>query len=580
MIHEIIAFGSKRNTMVDPNNRIEGINKLIFEIAEGNFDYEIPRSGLDDDIDAIIMGINMLKEELKASTVSKNYLESIYKGVVDMLFVVDKDYIIQSCNTVAAQLLGVDKDQMIGKHFAFFTENFAKEHSNVTGALNTEKHINNVELCFKSKNGLHIPTIVSISQLYDNRSQENGILIVAKDITKEKQAQEELRRAKEYAESANIAKSRFLANMSHEIRTPLNGILGLSEIMLGEDVDESHRKYLEIIRTSGKNLTQLINDILDFSKIESGKLNLEIIPFNFTEVMRSNLHPYKFLAEQKGLSFNYHIDATMPKVVIGDPTRISQIIINLIGNAIKFTDEGSIDVSFLLQHAGPNNVVIKGVVRDTGIGVPKEKKELIFQSFTQADDSVTRKYGGTGLGLSIVKNLLQQMEGDITVQSPADVVLNSGSAFIFTIKLKLPLPVGNPEQATTLTEKLTFDKPFRILIVDDNKINLLVAKKMLKKFGAEVFTADGGHEAIDLVKHNEYDLIFMDIQMPEIDGYETTMELRRQSFAKPIVALSANAYSDHIQNSLNSGMNGHLQKPFNEKQLFDTVNKFVSQPAV
>jgi len=563
--------------MVDPNNRIEGINRLIFEIAEGNFDYEIPRSGLDDEIDAIIVGINMLKEELKSSTVSKNYLESIYKGVVDMLFVVDKDYIIQSTNSVAADLLGIDKDQMTGKHFAFFTENFAKEHGKITVAIDKEKHINNVELQFKSKTGSIIPTIVSISQLYDNRSQENGILVVAKDITKEKQAQEELRKAKEFAESANVAKSRFLANMSHEIRTPLNGILGLSEVMLGEELLPTHRHYLEIIRSSGKNLTQLINDILDFSKIESGKLNLEIIPFNFQEVMKSNIHPYKFLAEQKGLSFHYHIDATIPKVVMGDPTRITQVILNLVGNAIKFTDDGLIDVSFLLTKSSAKEVVIKGVVRDTGIGVPEEKKKLIFESFTQADDTVTRKYGGTGLGLSIVKSLLQQMDGDISIESPADPGSKKGSSFTFTLKLKLPEHITKQESPTIKPETYTFDKHLKILIVDDNKINLLVAKKMLKKFGAEVTTADNGFQAIDLIKtSDDYDLIFMDIQMPEIDGYETTVEIRKLDFSKPIVALSANAYSDHIKNSLASGMNGHVQKPYNEKQLFDAVNKYVN----
>jgi PAS domain S-box-containing protein len=561
--------------MIDPNNRIEGINRLIFEIAEGNFDYEIPRSGLDDDIDAIIVGINMLKEELKSSTVSRNYLESIYKGVVDMLFVVDQDYIIQSCNTVAANLLRVDKDQMVGKHFALFAENFPSEHGKVTLAMEQQKHINNIELYFKTKDGHAIPTIVSVSQLYDNRSQKNGILVVAKDITIEKQVQEELRRAKEFAESANVAKSRFLANMSHEIRTPLNGILGLSEIMLGEEVDETHRNYLEIIRTSGKNLTQLINDILDFSKIESGKLNLEKIPFNFTEVMRSNLHPYKFLAEQKGLTLNYSIDNTIPKVIIGDPTRISQIIINLVGNAIKFTDEGTIDIVFSTVRSDGHEIVIQGIVKDSGIGIPKEKEGLIFQSFTQADDSVTRKYGGTGLGLSIVKSLLQQMEGDITVQSPVDATLKRGTAFTFTLKLSLPTPQVKTPAVADNGIQLSFNRPMRILVVDDNKVNLLVARKMLRKLGADVTTAENGYQAIDMVKANDYDLVFMDIQMPEIDGYDTTSEIRKMAYTKPIVALSANAYSDHIQNSINAGMNGHLQKPFNEKQIFETVNKFV-----
>ncbi len=559
--------------MAEINSRIDHISKMIFEIANGNFNYEIERTKNDDELDAIVVGIHMLKEELKASTVSKNYLESIYKGVVDMLFVLDQDFIIQACNDVAIEMLGVAKEEVIGKPFILFTDNFTQQQSNVAKSLDEQNNINNVELYIKTINGSTIPTSSSISLLYDNGNQKSGILIVAKDITERKKAEEELRKAKEFAEAANVSKSRFLANMSHEIRTPLNGVLGLTEIMLGENLNKMHRKYLEIIRTSGKNLTKLINDVLDFSKLESGRITFENIVFNFADVMTANLHPYKFLAEQKGLSLSYHIDETIPKLVIGDTNRINQILSNLVSNAIKFTEQGAIEITLSLIESKEDKVTIQGVVKDSGIGVPKEKANAVFQSFTQADDSVTRKFGGTGLGLSIVKNLLLQMGGDITVLSPTDVVNNLGSAFSFTLHLKQPFqPADNPD-----TEKLCFKNLLRILIVDDNKVNLMVAKKMLRKFGADVTIVENGFDAINLVKEksNDYDIILMDIQMPEIDGYNTSIEIRKLNYLKPIVAVTANAYSDHQQRSKDSGMNGHLQKPFNEKQLFEMVTEFV-----
>lgn len=567
------------------NDRIEDINKLIIEIANGNFDYEIRRTDSVDELEGIVTGINMLVEELKTSTVSRDYMDSIYKGVVDLLFVLDQDFTVRSINEVAINSLGIPENEIVGRQF-FTLANESKESlSNINEALAAGTNIKNVELYLKTKNENVIPTSCSISQLFDNRKQRNGILIVAKDITQQKLIEEELRRSKERAEAANEAKSRFLANMSHEIRTPLNGILGLSEIILSETTNESHRNYLSLILTSGQNLTRLINDILDLSKIENQKLNLEKIEFNFTETIISNLHPYKYLADQKGLVLSYEIDRTIPRSVIGDPTRINQIIVNLVGNALKFTEKGHINVSFTKLLSGPHEVIIQCIVEDTGIGISKDKAKTIFKSFTQGDDSMTRKYGGTGLGLTIVENLVKQMEGEITVKSPIDVISKTGSAFIFTIKLEVPKQEIIPEevhqpQTELKSEKLVFKNTWRILVVDDNEINLLVARMMLQKMGAQVTVAVNGLDAISKVQANDFDFVFMDIQMPVLDGYNATMRLRSMNFNKPIVALSANAYNDHIKKSLESGMNAHMQKPFEERKLFDIVNQFTEPQSV
>jgi two-component system sensor histidine kinase/response regulator len=382
-----------------------------------------------------------------------------------------------------------------------------------------------------------------------------------------------LKEAKKQADEANVAKGRFLANMSHEIRTPLNGILGLTQVMLSDATKEEHRNYLEMIHNSGKNLSQLINDILDFSKIESGKIELENVPFNFGGVINGEIERHRILAKQKGLALLCHVDEAIPQEVLGDQVRISQIITNIVGNAIKFTEKGSITVRFSLTEKKGDKIVVQGMIKDTGIGIPKDAQSKIFQSFSQADNSVTRKYGGTGLGLSIVKSLVEHMNGNISFQSPADPVWNRGSLFTFTLELRVPdetvSRIALPIRVASL------NKAIRVLIVDDTPINLLVAKKMCEKFGVQVVTAQSGKAAIELIKAKEFDLVLMDIQMPDLDGHETTRRLRELNFNKKIVALSASAYKEDIENSLVSGMNDHLQKPFTEDELFRVISSVV-----
>ena len=384
--------------------------------------------------------------------------------------------------------------------------------------------------------------------------------------------QQKLVEAKEQAEAANKSKSLFLANMSHEIRTPLNGILGLTQIMQLEDgVSDEFRKYLDMIYSSGNNLSRLLKDILDFSKIESGKMDLERIEFNFRKTILENLEHFEIQAGKKGLELLCNFSETVPNEVMGDPTRVNQIMTNIVGNALKFTDRGSIQINFSAVSQNADEVIIQANIRDTGIGINREVRNQVFQSFTQADNSVTRKFGGTGLGLSIAKKLVELMEGTISIHTPADDI---GTVFTFTLKLKLPVR-KKLHRGTKKGYAFTFNRDVKILIVDDNSINLLVARKMTEKFGAKVITATNGTDAIKLTHAHDFDVVLMDIQMPEMDGHQTTRLMREMNFQRPIIAISANAFKEDVDNSIAAGMNAHVQKPFSDSELFQTINKYL-----
>jgi signal transduction histidine kinase/CheY-like chemotaxis protein len=386
------------------------------------------------------------------------------------------------------------------------------------------------------------------------------------------QQQIKLKEAKEQAESASKAKSLFLANMSHEIRTPLNGILGLTQILqMEEELNEDSRKYLSMIQSSGQSLSRLINDILDFSKIESGKLELEQVRFNFRKTITANLEHFQFLAEEKGLALRYNFCDNIPRDVIGDPLRINQIITNLVGNAVKFTEEGSVIIEFSAIKSTSQEVILQTCVRDTGIGIQKEVQEQVFNSFTQADNSVTRKFGGTGLGLSIAKKLVEMMHGNISVHSNQSEGLY-GTVFTFTLKLNLP-EVQLPHLSRRNKGAFHFNKAIKVLIVDDNPVNLLVARKMVERFGGLVTTAVNGLEAVEQIDKNTFDAVLMDIQMPKMDGHEAARLIRQKNFTNPIIAVSANAFKEDVDASIHAGMNVHLQKPFVDAELFRTIDQ-------
>ena len=561
----------------DHMRTIETFIEVIRSVTNLDFKQKLPISDNGTIFDAIATGINMLGDELASSAASKKELEQERNRLNEAQAIakvgsweLSHPSFVMSLSKESRKIFELDPadgDTFEAVKSKIHVGDLAHVELLMQKAIRDKQDFG-VECRIINRDG-SVKYIMCIGEVIVDNS-----LVALKgtfqDITEQKRVEENLKEAKRLAEGANTAKSSFLANMSHEIRTPLNGILGLTQIMMSDTVSADHRKYLEMIHNSGKNLSRLINDILDHSKIESGKLELDHAPFDFRKVIDGEIDRYRILAEQKGLALHCQVDETIPKIVLGDQVRISQIITNIVGNSIKFTDEGAIAVTFSLKENKGDKVVIHGVIKDTGIGIPEDARERIFRTFSQADNSVTRKYGGTGLGLSIVKSLVELMNGSISFESPADQESNRGSVFRFMFELKVPGEAVAKVAAAKHAGRLT--KAVRVLIVDDNAVNLLVARKMSEKFGAHVTTVDSGMAAIDVTKTKEFDIVLMDIQMPDFDGLQTTRQLRKLNFTKPIVALSASAYKEDIQKSLQSGMNGHLQKPFTASELFSVIS--------
>jgi PAS domain S-box-containing protein len=416
-------------------------------------------------------------------------------------------------------------------------------------------------------NGVEKSLDQSVTLDRDVNGRPVGFLTVIRDTTERAQAQQELARAKEAAEDATRAKSDFLANMSHEIRTPMNGIIGMTMLALDTELTPYQADCLNTVRNSAESLLTLLNDILDFSKIESRMLAMEAVAFPLRETIADTLKPLGVQAQQKGLELRYDISPDVPPVVIGDPVRVKQVMNNLVGNAIKFTERGHVAVSVCQERRRDGRVVLHFGITDTGIGIPAEDQATIFEAFRQADGSTTRKFGGTGLGLAISTSLVRMMGGRIWVESEPD----AGSTFHFTASFALvdEAAAAPPKPAATAVKPARLVK---VLVVEDNVVNQRVVLRMLEKRGHTVTVAADGREAIDALERDSYDLVLMDIQMPEMGGFEATAVIRdreRQTGRHTrIVAMTAHAMTGDRERCLEAGMDGYLSKPIDPQQLF------------
>ena len=476
-----------------------------------------------------------------------------------------------SVNPAICSIIGYTSEELIGRNIKEFVPQDKISQFD-------EQYLQNVLTTGKAegvfiiicKNGEHIYLLYQ-NYMVEETSRTPYIIGFSQDITNRIKAERELIKAKEETERASRVKEVFLANISHEIRTPMNGILGIGGLLYKTNLNPKQEEYTKLILESADNLLHIVNDVLDFTKIESGKIELESIPFLLEEKISNTLKTFIFKIEEKGLELVFDNQVPTDTVLVGDPFRLGQVLNNLISNALKFTESGKITVHAAQIQEVNQLPIFEFIVSDTGIGISPENLANIFEEFVQASSETSRKYGGTGLGLTITKNLIEMQGGTIKAES----TLNKGTKFI----VRLPYQIGENSMLTNSKEEVAFtqiDKK-RILVAEDVTINQIIVKQILEEWGHEVVLVSNGQEAFDAHKKKDFDLILMDIHMPEVDGYEATQMIRHMGdtikAAVPIVALTANAFKQETDRFAEAGFNDYITKPFTEAGLYDCIKK-------
>jgi PAS domain S-box-containing protein len=540
--------------------------------------------------EALRSSLSAIKEkEAKISTILNNTVEGI--------ITINEDKLIETYNPAAKHIFGFAADEVIGKNInMLMPEPYHSQHNQYIDnylETGTPKVIGmGKEAVGKRKDGVIFPIELSVSEV--NLGEKKLFTGILRDITERKKAESALQKAKEAAEAANIAKSEFLATMSHEIRTPMNAIIGMADLLIDTPLSTEQMKYIQIFKSAGENLLNLINDILDLSKIESGHIELEMVEFNMSDLIDKLCEVMAVRAHIKGIELISYIMSDVPTFLVGDPARLRQILTNLLGNAIKFTEkgevvltvsqgsgvrgqdeagfEGSRDQRFSTQNSTlktQNNVILQFSIRDTGIGIPEEKLTMVFDKFTQADTSTTRKYGGTGLGLPISTRLVELMGGNIRVESKE----NEGSTFCFTAIFK-PSNMDNSSKTMPVVDL----KDLKALIIDDNATNRLILNEILTVWGARVTETDNGKTGIDEIKRakqsgDSYKLVLLDHRMPGMDGFEVAAYIKNdpELDGMTLMILTSDDRSGDIAKSKKLGMSGYMVKPIKRQELEEAI---------
>lgn len=563
-----------------------GDEKVAVEMMKlGAFDYFLKPEVNQDKLQAVlrqvikVVDIDAAKRHAESALhENERLLDIVFNATHVGICLTNDRGIFVRVNQAFSDILGWDKEELLGHHFSLLFKPEFHEAAKQLHQLFMREMAGVVpdEWVLKRKDKQKITLSVSNS-LYTDDSGQKFVVSVLSDISEKKKTEEELLEAKKAAELAAKAKTEFLSNMSHEIRTPMNAVIGLTELLLQEKHSDRTLEYLKSIKYSADNLLIIINDILDFSKIESGKINLETIDFDIRKVVDELAKTISYKADEKGISLRRNIAENVPEILNGDPYRLNQILLNLAGNAIKFTSKGYVEIAIRLREsASDDNVTLVIEVIDTGIGIPDRKLSTIFESFTQAYTDTTRLFGGTGLGLAITQNLVKLQGGEIQVKSEVD----KGSVFTVIIDFKKAQGITQSEEHQQLSMEEKDLNGMRILVVEDNKMNQFVARQILQRWKAKVSVADNGELALDLMEQEDFDLVFMDLQMPVMGGFETTALIRSGERASrnqkvPIMALTADAFLETRQKVTSCGMDDFVTKPFDQDELYAKISRLI-----
>ena len=527
---------------------------------------------------SLVQGANEANLLLRTLTASKQYIDQIVTSMADALLVTTLSGKIKTINRTAQILLEYDEAEICGQSISTVLKEVDswKEEIELRGNVQTPLFgpitplVKEVETVCQTKTGKTIPVAFSCSKVQTEIEHFQGYVYILRDMTERKQAE--------------LAKQEFLAMISHEIRTPVAAVIGMGDILLNTDLSKQQEEFVETICNSGKALLEIINDILDFSKIESGKLEFEEEPFHLNSCIEEALSLLIPKATEKNLELVFHNNSEVPQVIVSDISRLRQILINLINNAIKFTDTGNIEVSVTSRERQmigneKNNHEIQFAIKDSGIGIPSNRINRLFKAFTQVNSSITRKYGGTGLGLVICKQLSELMGGKIWVESEE----NKGSTFYFTITarvvntlLKQEWETQPEESHISIDATVAAKNPLKILLVEDYPTNQKMITLMLQQMGYQADIANNGLEALTALRRQSYDVVLMDMQMPEMDGMTATRYICQEwdiSVRPRIIALTASAILKEKENYLESGINDYLAKPFRIEQLMQVLAK-------
>jgi PAS domain S-box-containing protein len=527
-----------------------------------------------EEVSGIATDITEKKSSEIALLDSEEKFRTIFESFQDLYFRCDFDGTITMISPSVSEILGYPPKEVSGTKIAGY-HLFNTRNKKIVFRIIRHKQLKNLEVSLIHKNGKILQCICNVRLIYDSSGRPSQIEGIARDITQIKLANLELIKAKDLAEKSLKVKELFLANMSHEIRTPMNGIIGMIDLLSDTTLDREQGKYVKAIKKSSESLLFILNDILDLSKIEAGKMELKLAPKDIQEVLEKLKALFAQQAISKDISLHFHIGKNIPKVLMLDETRLLQVLSNLTSNALKFTSSGgSVDIGVKLESSRGRTASIKVEVNDSGIGISKEDLEILFTSFNQVDNSFSKSYGGTGLGLAISKELCNLMNGDIGVHSNPGL----GSTFWFTFEAKIPTARDNKRVETVKNKRkkssnvLVGMRP-KVLIVDDNTVNRQVAAQILKKVGCEVRTAVGGLESIEIVRKHNFDIVFMDIQMPGMDGIKATKEIRQLGlkWVPPIIAMTAYSMEEDRDKFIKKGLDDYISKPLRPDQLIHTI---------